>query len=268
MSDKHSPHAQESVDAQLHKPAWFIQGLVEIRGKHIDSPQASTTSYDSLHASGYLCQRDSFYKWLIGLLHPSPGCRLLDVSCGQGGMLRFAAKAHLRAFGLDLSPVAAKQAGQSHFGAAVNVGDAERLPFADNTFDHVTNIGSVEHYFHPYCAVQEMSRVLKPDGLACILLPNTFGLLGNILYVWRNGDVFDDGQPVQRYGTPRQWQSLLEENGLEVSRVLKYEREWPRTWTDAGWYCRRPHKLVRVILSAFIPLNLSSFLVFICCKAN
>jgi ubiquinone/menaquinone biosynthesis C-methylase UbiE len=242
--------------------------MIEIRREYIASTKDSLVDYDGLHAAGYLRQRDSFYKWLVSLLRPSPGQRLLDVSCGQGGMLRFAALAHLEPFGLDLSSIAVKSAGKLQAGVAVNVGDAECLPYADDTFDYVTNIGSLEHYLRPYRAVREMGRVLAPDGLACVLLPNTFGLLGNVLYVWRTGDVFDDGQPVQRYGTRKQWQNLLEDNGLAVIRVLKYEREWPRTWQDVRWYCLRPYKLVRVILSSVIPLNLSSFLVFLCHKAN
>lgn len=245
-----------------------MRGMVEIRGHHITSTQASLAAYDDLHATGHLVQRDSFYKWLVGLLRPSPGKRLLDVSCGQGGVLKFAAMAQLKVFGLDLSLAAIEKANKLDINAAMNVGNAEQLPYADNAFDYVTNIGSVEHYLHPSNAVQEMSRVLRSDGLACILLPNTFGLLGNILHVWRTGDVFDDGQPLQRYGTSRQWRSLLEINGFDVVRVLKYERECPRTWADILWYCLRPHKLVRVILSPFIPLNLSSFLVFLCRKIN
>ncbi|MGC9358560.1 MAG: class I SAM-dependent methyltransferase, partial [Anaerolineae bacterium] len=230
--------------------------------------KASLAAYDHLHAAGKLLQRDSFYKWLVRLLRPVPGRRLLDVSCGQGGVLQFATEARLEAFGLDLAPAAVKMARERAVEATVNVGDAERLPYGDNTFDYVTNIGSVEHYLHPCCAVREMSRVLKADGLACILMPNTFGLLGNILHVWRTGDVFDDGQPLQRYGTPRQWRSLLEGNGLRVVRTFKYEREWPRTWADLWWYCLHPHKLARVVLSVFIPFNLSSFLVFLCRKVS
>ena len=129
------------------------------------------------------------------------------------------------------------------------------------------NIGSIEHYLQPYRAVREIRRVLKPTGTACILLPNTFGLLGNILYVWRNGDVFDDGQPLQRYGTLQQWQTLLESNGLCVFRTHKYERAWPRTWRDLKWYAMRPYKFLRVFLTPFIPVNLSSFFVFLCRRA-
>ncbi len=269
MSEPSSPHAPRRAAASQPEPhTWLMRSLVEIRGQHIDSTQASSTAYDSLHAAGHLVQRDSFYKWLVSLLRPSPGQRMLDVSCGQGGMLKFAAKARLEAVGLDFAPAAVKQVRELDSEASVHVGDAERLPYGDDTFDYVTNIGSVEHYLHPYWAVQEMSRVLKPDGLACILLPNTFGLLGNILHVRRTGDVFDDGQPLQRYGTLKQWQRLLESNGLDVVHVRKHERAWPRTWADLWWYCLRPHKWVRVMLSLFIPLNLSSFLVFLCCKAS
>ena len=100
-----------------------------------------------------------------------------------------------------------------------------------------------------------------------ILLPNTFGLLGNVLHVWRTGDVYDDGQPLQRYGTNAQWRKLLELNGLQIVKTIRYEREGPRTWGDLVWYLRRPHRLGRVLLAPLIPKNLSSFLVYLCRKA-
>lgn len=244
-----------------------MRALVEVRHRHIDSATDSAHSYDELHSSAYLRQRDSFYKWLFGLLQARPGEALLDVSCGQGALVRFASEAGLRAFGADLSfsaiTTAAKQAPRSD----VHLADAERLPYRDGTFHYATNIGSLEHYFHPHLAVREMARVLRPDGLALILLPNTFGLLGNILHVWRTGDVFDDGQPLQRYGTNAQWRRLLELNSLQVTRTVKHERELPRTWADLRWYLRRPYRLGRVVLTPLIPLNLSSFLVYLCRKA-
>jgi ubiquinone/menaquinone biosynthesis C-methylase UbiE len=246
----------------------LMRELVELRGQHIGSVTDSTGTYDELHTQGHLCQRDSFYNWLLGLLHPRPGQMLLDVSCGQGSLMRSAAHSGLRVVGLDLSPSAVAMAAQQVPSALVNLADAEQLPYPDDEFDYATNVGSVEHYFHPHRAVREMARVLRPDGIALILLPNTFGLLGNIAHAWRKGDVFDDGQPVQRYGTNAQWRRLLELNGLRVTRTVKYEREWPRTWSDVGWYVRHPHKLLRVFLAPLIPLNLSSFLVYLCQKAS
>lgn len=254
------------VHAKADENERLLSGFVELRGQPIGSAMDSLSAYDVLHDTGYLRQRDSFYKWFLSLLHPRPGRALLDVSCGQGAFLQFAIETGLLATGLDLSPVAVAITANRAPAADTSIADAEQLPYAEGTFDYVTNIGSLEHYFHPHRAVREIVRVLRSDGRALILTPNTFGLLGNILYAWRNGDVFDDGQPLQRYGTRAQWCRLLEQNGLSVERVFKYERAWPRTVNDVCWYVLHPHKLIRPLLSWIIPLNLSSFLVYLCSK--
>jgi ubiquinone/menaquinone biosynthesis C-methylase UbiE len=253
-------------DPQLDANRRLIRGLVELRAHQVDSSAISAFRYDELHAEEQLNQRDSFYKWLLSLLRPRPGQRLLDVSCGRGKLLRFATEADLDVAGLDLSVAAVMSAVEQVPCAHTSIANAERLPYADNTFDHITNIGSLEHYFQPHYAAREMARTLRPGGLALVLLPNTFGLLGNILHVWRKGDVFDDGQPLQRYGTNVQWRSLLEMNGLRVIRTVKFEREWPGTWRDFWWYLRHPHKLGRVLVTWLIPVNLASFLVYLCEK--
>jgi len=245
----------------------LMRSLVELRGRNIDSSWDSSHAYDDLHDAGMLRQRDSFYIWLLSLLHPRPGQTLLDVSCGQGILLRFARQAGLCVIGLDLSPFAAAAASRTANPASVSVADAESLPYANASFDYVTNIGSLEHYFAPSRAVREMARVLHPQGRALILLPNTFGLLGNIAHAWRTGEVFDDGQPLQRYGTSGQWRRLLELNGLHVECTKKYERAWPRTLHDLAWYVLHPHKFARTLLSLFVPTNLSSFLVYLCSSA-
>jgi ubiquinone/menaquinone biosynthesis C-methylase UbiE len=244
-----------------------MRELVELWPAGISSSRESSRTYDGLHRTGALRQRDSFYRWLLDLLDAQPGDTLLDVSCGQGDLVQCASDAGLVASGLDLSPVAIEVTRLRAPSAAVTIGNAEQLPYANRAFDHVTNIGSVEHYYHPARAVREMARVLHPDGHALILLPNTFGLLGNILHVWRTGDVFDDGQPLQRYGTNGQWRHLLEANGLAIDRVHKYERAWPRTARDWAWFLVRPYRLARPLLSLFLPVNLSSFLVYLCSKA-
>lgn len=246
----------------------LARSLIELRSPSIESTADSSQAYDTLHNTGYLRQRDSFYKWLLHVLEVKPGRRLLDISCGQGALVQFAHQTGLRASGLDLSPDATRLASQQTPAASLSVADATRLPYGDSTFDYVTNVGSLEHYFAPHDAIQEMARVLRLDGTALVLTPNTFGLLGNILHVWRTGDVFDDGQPLQRYGTNAQWRRLLTANGLQVEGTLKYERALPRTWDDLGWYALHPHRMARVVLSRVIPLNLSSFLVYLCSKSS
>ena len=116
--------------------------------------------------------------------------------------------------------------------------------------------------------MQEICRTLRSDGVACILLPNTFSLFGNVTYAAGHGDAFDDGQPIQRYNTRVGWTRMLEQSGLSVERVVKYEITIPRTRVDWGWYLRRPRKIAHLVASLVLPLNLANCHVFLCKRAE
>lgn len=238
---------------------------IEIR--HTVTEDAEQRAYDEIYSDRGLQQRASLYLWFLDqvLRHAPPPARLLDVSCGEGDFLRFARHAGYVAAGLDFS-LAALQTLDRRGGSAIPAvaANAQGLPFADASFDVVTNLGSLEHYFDPAQGVREMARVLRPGGTAVVLLPNAYGLFGNILHVLRHGEVFDDGQPLQRYATRGSWQRLLADHGLATRRVLVLERAAPRTAADLAWMLRRPHTFVRVLLGGLVPVNLGDLLVFIC----
>jgi SAM-dependent methyltransferase len=206
--------------------------------------------------------------WLLDLLDARPGQTLLDVSCGEGTLVHLAQQQGLRAYGVDFSSIALEKAVRDYGLNTTCISNAERLAIIDRSFDFAINIGSVEHYFEPETAVREMSRILKPDGVACILLPNTFSLFGNVLYVWQTGHIFDDGQPLQRYNTQQGWHNLLTENGLEPFKILKYEREWPRVARDLFWYLRRPTKIAKLFIGLLVPVNLANSIVYLCHPAR
>jgi SAM-dependent methyltransferase len=227
---------------------------------------AAREVYDALHAGGQLAQLESFYRWVLGLLRPRPGARLLDVSCGSGQLVALARRRGLRAAGVDFA-LAAVAAAWQRGGPAV-VGDGERLPFADGSFDYVTHLGSLEHYEQPARGAAEVRRVLRPGGTALVLVPNAFGLLWNVYWVWRTGAVHDDGQPIQRYADRRTWERTLGAAGLAIERVCKYERPLPRTRQDLVWYARRPRRLAAALLAQLVPTNLASCLVFVCRRAD
>jgi hypothetical protein len=116
--------------------------------------------------------------------------------------------------------------------------------------------------------MREIARLLKPTGRACILLPNAFGLLGNIRRVWETGEVFDDRQPLQRYATRNTWEAALRRGGLAVEQLVPWgEFNAPRTLGDLVWTLRRPQKLLRAALAALTPINLANHFVFICKRA-
>jgi ubiquinone/menaquinone biosynthesis C-methylase UbiE len=130
----------------------------------------------------------------------------------------------------------------------------------------VTNIGSLEHFQDPAQGVQEMARVLNPNGRAYIMVPNTFSLLTNIWIAFRKGITSVDQQPLQRYGARMDWTNLIENNGLHVLKTLKYERAWPQKLSDWGYYFRYPKQMARLLAAPFIPLNLAFGFIFICEK--
>ena len=238
--------------------------MIEIRHEHIHTPADEIKAYDKIYDTVGIRHLDSLYLWILSLLDIRPGQTLLDVSTGEGSFVYFALRHGLRAYGMDFSFVALKKGLKDYKMDSIWLSDAERLSIADGSFDFVVNIGSLEHYFGLESAIREMSRVLKADGVACILVPNTFSLFGNVQYVWQTGDVFDDGQPLQRYNTRSGWHDLLVENGLRPFRTLKYERVWPRTFKDVFWYLRRPLKALKLLISPLIPINLANSIVYLC----
>jgi SAM-dependent methyltransferase len=233
---------------------------------HTPTEQLEQQAYDMIYHEWGLTQQDSFYLWFLEHVARVAGGRLLDVSSGEGVFLSLARRSGFRAVGIDFSQVVLRKSQAYDAHASVAAANAQCLPFVDNCFDAVTNIGSLEHYFDPAEGVREMARVLRPGGTAAILVPNTFGLFGNIVYVWKHGEIFDDGQPLQRYACRRSWEKLLAANGLQTYQVLGFEQQAPRTMHDLLWMAQRPQKIVRWIISPLVPLNLSNMFVFFCRK--
>jgi SAM-dependent methyltransferase len=239
--------------------------FLEIRLSQTDPD--TKAAYDNLYAAEGLSQIPSFYHWLLGRLRLPQQGSLLDVSCGAGEVIELVARRGLQATGVDISYLAARSAYQRAYPrASVATSAGEQLPFPAETFDFVTNIGSLEHFLDPGAGVREMARVLRPGGKAYILVPNTFSLLTNVWIAYRQGRVSIDDQPLQRYGTRADWSMVIEKNGLCIERTIKYERPWPRLAVDYGYYLRRPKEALRLLVSPFVPLNLAFCFLFLCVK--
>jgi SAM-dependent methyltransferase len=239
--------------------------MLEIQLEAWASPEGSRQVYERIYSGESAIRlRDGFYRWILGLLDAEPGVRFLDVACGQGRLLKEAVRSGIESYGIDISRSAIETARQLVPDATLMVSDGERIPYEDHSFDRVSCIGSIEHYHSPEKGIQEIARVLKPGGRACIHLPNLFGLFWNVLWVWRTGDICVDEQPIQRYGTRVSWESLLRDNGLRVLEVRKHIRVFPSSLYDLGWYARHPKSLLYLLLTPFVPVNLCNSFVFLC----
>ncbi len=243
--------------------------MLEVRLNHVETDTESRQAYDIVYDEGDISQSHSFYLWTLDLLNLKSGESYLDVSCGLGELIALAQEKDVKTFGLDISHNALK-AGQEKIGSKyLTTANSQDLPYADNSFDVISNIGSLEHFVDMKTAVREMARVLKPDGRAVILVPNTFSLLINVWIAFRKGRTsIDPYQPIQRYAARYEWQDLLQENGLTVEKTIKYEREWPRTKHDFMNYVRHPKQIIRLLLTPFVPLNMAWSFVFICRRTS
>ena len=74
---------------------------------------------------------------------------------------------------LDQSPHQLARAARRPALAGVRrlLGDAEALPFADDSFDRYVSAGSIEYWPDPQRGVAEAFRVLRPGGVAVVIGP-------------------------------------------------------------------------------------------------
>jgi ubiquinone/menaquinone biosynthesis C-methylase UbiE len=97
---------------------------------------------------------------------PAPG-RVLDVGCGTGALLRRLA-ARLpddsELAGVDPAPRMLAEARKRLSGVRLEQATAERLPFADASFDLVVSAMSFDHWADQELGLAECARVLSPGG--------------------------------------------------------------------------------------------------------
>ncbi|CAD6197118.1 unnamed protein product [Caenorhabditis auriculariae] len=90
------------------------------------------------------------------------GLDILEVSCGQGSGIKWISKKHRRIgkiIGVDKVPLNKKE--------LYHKGDAQDLPFDDESFDVVINVESSHLYRDCSAFFEECFRVLRPGGQLC-----------------------------------------------------------------------------------------------------
>jgi SAM-dependent methyltransferase len=132
--------------------------------------------------------------------------KILDVGCGTGGNLEMLEKFGA-AEGVDVSDDALEFCKSK--GLTVHKGLAEKLPFADESFDVVTALDVVEHLDDDIAGLAEMHRVLKTGGKTLIFVP---------AFMWLWGVQDDVSNHRIRY-TKKQIVERLETAGFKVERA-------------------------------------------------
>jgi SAM-dependent methyltransferase len=151
----------------------LVPGIAMTTGTQlIDAAEQFKAKQREMWALGNFGDTATFTTFAAGHLVRFAGIRsgqsVLDVATGTGVVAITAARQGASVTGLDLTPELIEQAKASAQVGGVevrwDVGDAERLPYPDHSFDVV--LSQFGHMFapRPEVATAEMLRVLKPGG--------------------------------------------------------------------------------------------------------
>lgn len=147
---------------------------------------------DEADHAGYLAQMRSRYELEpyideFARFAESSGLDVLEIGVGLGADHQRFAEAGARLTGIDLTERAVEHTRKRMelFGlkSQVRVGDAEALPFADESFDIVYAWGVLHHSPDTGRAIEEVWRVLRPGGTARIMIYHRHSLVGYMLWI-------------------------------------------------------------------------------------
>ena len=224
--------------------------------------------YNRIYETSGIRTNSAYYRWLIGLIKPKAGSRLLDVSCGEGIFLKEFIKRvkNTQVCGLDISDKALSRSKANVNSDLLVNADGQYIPFADEKFDCVSCLGSLEHYLDPEKGMRELARVGKKDAIFCIVLPNSVSIDFLIHVVKHGSKPVDDFQIIERTATRKEWEAMLEKNGFKVVKTYG-SNLWPELFQEGTFKIKSIGKyLQRKLVKIFCPVNLAREFVFICKK--
>ncbi|KAB2834049.1 MAG: class I SAM-dependent methyltransferase, partial [Candidatus Dadabacteria bacterium] len=112
------------------------------------------------------------------------GCSMLDVACGAGQISILASRAGIDVTGVDIAPnsidTARARAAREGLDARFDEGDAESLPYADETFDVVTTLVGAMFAPQPEKVAREFVRVCRPGGRMLMVNWTPEGFVGQM----------------------------------------------------------------------------------------
>ena len=131
----------------------------KVTGERVNTPEGGFNPTWQRHVAAYsLCEE------FLG------SGDVLDLGCGVGHSYHLLAPR--KTLGVDIDPGALE--GQDR---ETLVADMRSVPLADNSYESVLSVHSVEHVPDPDKVIAEVARILEPGGTAVFVTPNrlTFG---------------------------------------------------------------------------------------------
>jgi cyclopropane-fatty-acyl-phospholipid synthase len=182
--------------------------------------------------------QENKYRLVFEKLRLKPGDRLLDVGCGWGGMVRYAARHGVKAIGVTLSREQAgwarKAIAEQGLSELAEVRHSDYRDVLESGFDAVSSIGLTEHIgvanYPPYFAF--LKTKLRVGGLLlnhCITRPENISTAaaGGFIdrYVFPDGELTGSGRIITE----------AQDVGLEVVHEENLRHHYAMTLRD---WCR------------------------------
>jgi len=172
---------------------------------------------------------------------PVPGDHVLDVATGSGNAAIPAALKGAWVTGLDLAPslleAARLRAGSE--GATVEwiEGDAEALPFGDQSFDKALSVLGVQFAPRHQACAYELSRVVRPGGMIVLCNWTPEGFIGQFFKTIAPymPEPPRGASPPPLWGDEQHVDELFAELGVEFEferRNVTFEHASPRAFID------------------------------------
>jgi SAM-dependent methyltransferase len=178
---------------------------------------------------------------LVELVGLEAGDVLLDVATGTGNVAIPAAQTGAVVTGLDLTPelllVARERAATAGLEVTFIEGDAEELPFADDSFDRVTSCFGVMFAPRQQRAADEIVRVARPGGRIAIAAWTPEGVNGKMFKTIASymAPPPPELKPPAMWGVEDHVRGLFKASGAELRferRTVTFKHDSPESWVE------------------------------------
>jgi SAM-dependent methyltransferase len=170
---------------------------------------------------------------LLDTIGAGAGHRILDVASGPGYAAAAATAREAQGVGIDFSEPQIDLARQQFPDTEFHVGDAENLPFPDESFDGVVMNFGVLHFPRPEVALSEACRVLKPGGRIAFTvwatsdISSAFKIAERALRAHANLDLpLPEGPHLYRFSDPEECRVKLLEAGFSDPKTTLVNTVW------------------------------------------
>ncbi|WP_266075039.1 class I SAM-dependent methyltransferase [Haladaptatus caseinilyticus] len=177
----------------------------------------------------------------------SDASRALDIACGAGHTAGALAERVKTVIAADATPAMVETA-TAAFDLPGTVADAERLPFADDSFDAVTCRIAAHHFPAPQAFLDETARVLTPGGVLAFE-DNVAPADDELADFYNRFERLRDSTHGESY-TVEQWLDWFRDAGFTIDESVTMRKEldyesWVERTNPAAEKRERLNELVR-----------------------